>query len=131
MEIISTDSKYSIVTCDQKIKNLFAWNHLMPTGSHSFHVNGLVKVPNPGVACVLQYKSPQGINPEVLLLDLVCIQKQGTWPSLMRLTEVNYTATLDGLKYSKVSIFCNNEMKAEVDVVDIHKKEKSTTTSMN
>jgi hypothetical protein len=52
-------------------RNWYAWINIMPPRPlHSFHVSGEVLVGNPGVEAFLTVKEPQGINGDILLLDL-------------------------------------------------------------
>ena len=51
-------------------KNWSTWINLMPPKPDDFHVVGEVFVANPGIETLLCVKEPQGINPNILLLDL-------------------------------------------------------------
>src|SRR5580704_14551121 len=51
-----------------------------PRPLHSFHVIGEVFVGNPGVDVFLTPKEPQGINPQIFLMDLHKFQRPGIWP---------------------------------------------------
>ena len=43
-------------------------------------VYGQILVGNPGVDVQLVYAHPQGINPKILLLNVLLLQREGTWP---------------------------------------------------
>ena len=55
----------------------------MPPKPTTFHVVGEVQVPNPGVDVLLVPRTPQGINPKILLLNLILVQRSGLWPHLV------------------------------------------------
>ncbi len=123
METIQTKEGHcTLIECDPdiKTKDWYAWNNLMPPGPFTFHVKGLVEVPNPGVVAQLIYKEPQGINPDILLLDLVLIQRPGVWPRVLTWVEARYDKVGVDLKYTNVNIFCGDQMVADMKVDDIH-----------
>lgn len=59
------------------------WNDTMPPKPDTFHMVGEVQVPNPGVEVLLAPRTPQGINPQTLLLTLLLVQRAGVWPQLV------------------------------------------------
>ncbi|MEQ9403924.1 MAG: hypothetical protein RIM99_10080 [Cyclobacteriaceae bacterium] len=122
MEIINAKDTHEVIGCSKETetKGWFAWNNLMPPGPPSFYVKGLVQVSNPGVFAQLVYKVPQGINPDILLLDLVLIQRPGIWPRPLTWVEARYHSTGVDLKYTDVNIFCGDQLIAEIPVQDIH-----------
>ena len=122
METTKPNSNYLILesTSCESTKDWFAWNNLMPPGPATFHVVGQVQVPNPGVVAYLQYKTPQGINPQILLLDLVLVQQPGIWPQVISWAEARYDRVGIELKYSNVNIFCDGELIQDIKVEDIH-----------
>jgi len=67
-----------------------AWINNMPVGPRSLHVIGSVTVPNPGVLVVLRRAVPQGINPAILILELMFVQIPGFWPQVMTTRTVRY-----------------------------------------
>lgn len=100
-----------------KTKDWYAWNNLMPPPPDSFHTIGEVCVPNPGVQAMLYPREPQGINPNILMLDLFLWQESGVW---------TLGQTWKGLKYEKINqtyevveVHYNNEKIAEIEVVNI------------
>lgn len=101
-------------------KDWYAWINLMPPLPNDFHVIGEVLVPNPGVKAVLTPKVPQGINPTILLLDLILIQQPGPWPQVMTLAEARYDKTVSGNPYKTVQIFSEDSPIAEVPVEEVH-----------
>ena len=52
-------------------KNFRAWENLQPPAPHSFHVSGTVVVRATNYVARLEKAVPQGINPKILLLDLI------------------------------------------------------------
>jgi plastocyanin len=101
----------------RRTTNWFAWNNLMPPGPPSFHIVGEVQVPNPGVDVLLTERVPQGINPQIILLDLHLVQRPGIWPQHV----VNKQAHFEKLraKYSEATVFMGTSVIADVPVVDI------------
>ena len=123
METITTKEGHCTIldcTSDIKTRDWFAWNNLMPPGPFSFYVKGSVEVPNLGVIPKLIYKVPQGINPDILLLNLVLIQLPGKWLQKTDWVNVRYDSVGIDLKYTDVNIFCGDDMIADIEVVDVH-----------
>ncbi len=96
-----------------------AWNNLMPPEPLSFHVIGKVEVPNPGVEVILVIRRPQGINPQILLLDLILIQRPGVWPRVVIEKMVTYEVLGADPKYTDVNVFCSEKLIAELKVIDV------------
>lgn len=95
-----------------------AWLNAMPPGPESFHVTGEVLVGNPGVLAQLSVKHPQGINSDILLLDLNLVQQPGMWAQVMTWAQARFDKTLPPkcARYKHVEIFYNNEKIAEMPV---------------
>jgi hypothetical protein len=108
------------VLADAKIesRDWYAWNDLQPTGPPRFHVVGEVQVPNPGVHALLVPKSPQGINPSILLLDLYLKQDPGIWPQVVVWVPARYDKQPG--YYRQVQIFYDEQVIADIPVHDIH-----------
>jgi hypothetical protein len=92
----------------------------MPPSPDDLHVLGEVYVPNPGVEPTLVMKEPQGINPRILLLDLILCQKPGMWPQVFVWKQVRYDKTGRVLRYDQVDVFCGSDIIASIPVEDIH-----------
>jgi hypothetical protein len=92
-------------------KDWYAWINLMPPKPDDFHVVGEILVNNPGVKAQLCVREPQGINPEILQLDLLLVQQPGFWPQIMTWVQARYDKILTpvSLRYVKVEIFFENE----------------------
>lgn len=103
--------------CPLASKDWFAWNDLMPPKPDAFHVVGEVQVGNPGVEVLLVPRTPQGINPQILLMDLLLIQRPGIWPQLVVWKSVRYDKV--NSTYRQVQIFCGADLVADVPVVDV------------
>lgn len=103
-------------------KNWYAWINLMPPKPDDFHVVGEVFVGNPGIETHLCVREPQGINPNILLLDLHLVQKPGMWPQVMTWVQARFDKILtkDSPKYEEVEIFLNEESIAKVSVDEVH-----------
>lgn len=101
-------------------RNWYAWNNLMPPKPDDFHVIGQVEVANYGIIGELVYRSPQGINASILLLNLVLIQRSGIWPPTNKWIDLRYDQIPSSVKYECVEIFCENDVIAKMDVEDIH-----------
>lgn len=101
-------------------KDWYSWNNLMPPKPDDFHVVGQVEVGNPGVIGELRYKSPQGVNPDIILLDLVLIQRPGIWPQMMSWIEVRYDKVMKSAHYTNATIFYDGAVIQEIPVHDVH-----------
>jgi hypothetical protein len=99
-------------TCTQPTKNpvtvdtsdWYAWVNKMPPGPASFHVTGVVNLPNPGYKAELKVASPQGINPAELILDLAVTKLPGIWPQVITPVSVRYDQTAYSGNYKTVLI---------------------------
>jgi hypothetical protein len=100
-------------------KNWYSWINLQPYPNR-FHVIGEVLVPNPGVNTLLLQKVPQGINPNIFLLDLILVQQQGVWPQVTTWVEARYDKFLTGSSYNLVQIFFDDTPIAEIPVERIN-----------
>ncbi|USD25085.1 hypothetical protein [Flagellimonas marinaquae] len=108
----------TIVPCDEaNTKDWYAWINKMPPPPDDFHVVGEILVSNPGINPILIPKEPQGINPNILLLDMFLHQKPGIWPRVMVWKPVKYDKVAN-INYSNVNVFCNNNVIADIEVVD-------------
>lgn len=105
---------------DLKTQDWYAWLNLMPPSPDDFHVVGEVYVPNPGVDPLLTYKNPQGINPDILLLDLHLIQKPGIWPAVFVWKQARYDKIVIKTKYTQVQIFCDDDIIVDIPVHVVH-----------
>lgn len=111
----TTDRQGSVLTLDQiATRGWYAWNNLMPPKPDDFHIVGEVEVPNPGVEVLLVPKSPQGINPRILLLDLFLIQKPGIWPQIVVWKQARYDKV--NVTYDSVQVFYGSTVIADVPV---------------
>lgn len=108
----------SVIETTQQ-KHWYAWVEL-PKRPSDFYVVGSVLVPNPGVEASLFYKEPQGINPAMLLLDLVLVQQPGNWPQVQTWKQVKYHALLPIVTYTTVQVFSGNEAIAEFPVHTVY-----------
>jgi hypothetical protein len=97
-----------------------AENNLMPPHkSIRFHVQGEVKVPNPGVAAVLREKKPQGIVSTTLLLELRLEREaRGSFPGVW--VKARYDRNLTKETYKMVVIFYKQKKIAQFSVHNNH-----------
>lgn len=100
--------------------NWYAWIDLMPPPPNHFHVVGDVMVANPGVDVFLTPKVPQGINPTILLLDLILIQRPGFWPQVLTIKQARFDKVMKDNLYKSVVVFSGDEAIAEMPVDEIH-----------
>ena len=100
-------------------KDWYAWINRMPPKPDDLHVVGEVLVSNPGVVPILAPKEPQGINENILQLNLFLYQKPGIWPRVMTWKSVKYDK-MKNVDYSKVEILCDGEIITTIEVDDIH-----------
>src|SRR4030095_10006816 len=101
---------------DVLTRDWYAWNNRMPPPPDDFHVTGEVRVANPGIEPLLVPKEPQGINPAILLMDLILCQRPGVWPDVLTWRTVRYDKTRPVVNYELVQVFCGGDVAADVKV---------------
>lgn len=103
-------------------KEWYSWINLMPPKPDDFHVVGKVLVGNPGIQAQLCIKEPQGINPNILLLDLHLVQQPGMWPQVMTWVQARFDSVLTPKSpmYTQVEVFFNGESIAQIEVDEVH-----------
>lgn len=86
-----------------------------------FHVTGELFVSNPGVWAKLHVREPQGINPNILMLDLHLFQRPGMWPQVMTWAQCRYDITLSPStpKYSDVDVLHDGTSIVSVKVDEV------------
>ena len=91
----------------------------MPPGMPSLHVLGDVLVANPGVCATLTMRSPQGFNPQILLLDLTLYQQPGNWIALISNIQARFHRVLvpGSQEYTGVEIILNGARVAFIDEI--------------
>jgi hypothetical protein len=97
-----------------------AWINKMPPPPDALHVRGQVTVPNPGVDIFLYRKEPQGINPTILLLDLVLVQQPGIWPQIVVTKPAAYEEVGRDLAFVTVEIHAQGSPVVSVPVEIVH-----------
>lgn len=119
---MSGEREGSCLPCkDAKTRDWYAWINRMPPPPDELHVVGEVLVPNPGVDPLLVPKEPQGINPQILLLELFLCQRPGNWPQVLVWKQARYDKVLRrGQSYKQVQIFCGDQSIALIDVEEAH-----------
>lgn len=120
MLIVRAEDSGLISAVSPNTKDWYAWNNLMPPKPDDFHVTGWVEVPNPGVEPHLLYKTPQGINHSIILLDLVLVQKPGIWPRILVWKQVRYDEVPSRQNYSLAEIYSDDERIEQIKVENIH-----------
>lgn len=114
-EIMETQAVFTYSV--KETRDWYAWNNLMPPKPDEFHIVGEVKVNDTRIVPILFPIESQGINPEILMLQLVLNQKSSfglpvvTWAQA-RYDKVNST-------YKRVEIFCKDEKIADIPVENI------------
>jgi len=110
----------TVIPCEGvKTENWYAWLDTMPPPPDGLHVVGEVEVGNPGIYALLCKRVPQGINPDILLLDLHLIQRPGGWPRVITVVPARFDEVPALHTYTNVEIFCDGKpiQKIDVDVV--------------
>lgn len=97
----------------------FAWVNRMPPGPGSFHVTGTVTMPTPGYDVALKPATPQGINPQELILDLIVTERPGTWPQVLTPMTVRYDQQPYEGNYSGVLVRIDEDDAVHLDVQDV------------
>lgn len=110
----TADRPAGVVRAAPATRDWYAWINMMPPKPSTFHVVGEVQVPNPGVEVLLVPRTPQGINPKILLLNLILVQRSGLWPHLVVWKRAHYEKV--NADYASVQIFSGDEVIADVPV---------------
>ncbi len=63
---------------------------------------------------------PQGIDPNILLLDLFLYQRPGIWPQVVVWKPVRYDSVVRGVAYTEVSVLCDGEPIQDITVEEVH-----------
>ena len=90
-----------------------------PPWDDPLHVSGEVLVPNLGANPLLAPREPQGIDHEVLLLDLFLCQEPGAWPQVLVWKPVRYDKVIGETRYRQVQVFCSQDQAADIPVREI------------
>lgn len=94
-----------------RIKSVTAVANLMPPGPFHFYVRAKVEVPTPGYTASLKKAVPQGINPAILILDVVTKKKPGIWPQVITVVDANYDDKNYKGKYKQVTVRYGSQSK--------------------
>lgn len=97
-------------------QNWYAWINKMPPPPDTLHVRGEVVVSNPGVEVALYKRQPQGINPAIIMLDLLLIQSPGVWPEVVTVKSVAYEEVGRSLKYTTAEVMNQSQSVASVPI---------------
>jgi len=62
----------------------------------------------------------QGINPNILLLDLFLYQRPGAWPQVVVRKPVRYDSVVRGMAYTEVSVLCDGKPIQDIKVEEVH-----------
>jgi hypothetical protein len=101
-----------------KIKKVIAIENRQPPGPASFYVIATVQVPSPGYTATLKKAVPQGINPAILLLNVVTKKKLGIWPPVVTNVDARFDIKPYKGKFKQVTVLYGSESKtAKVQLV--------------
>jgi hypothetical protein len=101
-----------------RIKSVVAVANLQPPGPHHLHVRARVEVPTPGYRAHLKVAVPQGINPAILILDVVITKLPGIWPQHVTDIDANYDDNHYAGHYKQVTVRYGRDTKtANVQIV--------------
>src|SRR5688572_30073920 len=105
-----------------KTRKWYAWLNMEPPPPDDLHAIGEVRVANPGVEAYLTYHTPQGFNPNILLLDLHLVQRPGFWPQVLTWVQARYDRTLHPTeaRYTNVTVLYGGAAVASMKVKQIH-----------
>ena len=92
----------------------------MPPAPFSLRVHSRIEAPTPAFTAFLQKAVPQGINPAILILDVVLVKKPGT-VVIQVVTEIDadYEDKNYKGKHTQVTVRYGDESKT-VDVQIVH-----------
>ena len=115
---ITTAVKDEILPCNNvPTRNWYAWEDQMPPRPYSINVTGEVEAPNPGVIAILSPTVPPCLNPTILCLDLVLVQRPGGWPRVITWVPARYSQVLaENESYKEVHILCDGQVIQQLKV---------------
>jgi len=91
---------------------------LMPPAPFSFRVHSRIEAPTPAFTAFLQKAVPQGINPAILILDVVLVKKPGTVIQVVTEIDADYEDKNYKGKYTHVTVRYGKVSKtAKVQIV--------------
>jgi hypothetical protein len=96
-----------------------AWVNLMPGADKTVHVTGQVRVNSGGWKAQLVKRVPQGINPDILLLDLVIAPPTGPVTQPVLDLPVHFQEKTSG-RPTRVQVFCDASVVADLKVEEVH-----------
>jgi hypothetical protein len=99
-----------------RTQDWYALLNIMPPGPARLHVKGEVQVLNTKMHARLLKKEPQGINPTILLLDLILIQEPGPAGQIVFFVEVQYEQLAKNHLYREVTVFSDGQAIATIPV---------------
>jgi len=92
--------------------------NLMPPGPFHFRVHARIEAPTPGFTAFLQKAVPQGINPAILILDVVLVEKPGTVIQVVTPIDADYEDKNYKGRYQQVTVRYGKVSKtAKVEIV--------------
>ena len=97
-------------------RNWHAWNNQMPPKPDDFHIVGEVDVPNPGVDVELMARVPQGINPGIILVDMIFVQRPGNWPQIITTKQFRFDRVLVNSNYHEAHVFMATKLVVKIPV---------------
>lgn len=106
----------------------YAWNDLMPPRPNFINVIGEVLLAHPGVHAELLYRSPQGINPSILLLDLRLTELAAAGEDPTTWKTVRYHAVLGDVLYTQCVVFLDGAQYVVMDVDTVQLAGTTTPT---
>lgn len=93
-----------------------AWRDIQPPGPTTLHIKGTCCFPTAGWAVEVKRHEPQGINPYILMLDVVASQGGSVAPQVLTEVAVTWSEVTD-FPYEQVQILAED---TEGKVLDIH-----------
>ena len=91
----------------------------MPPAPFSLRVHSRIEAPTPAFTAFLQKAVPQGINPAILILDVVLVQKPGTVIQVVTEIDADYEDKNYKGKHTQATVRYGDESKT-VDVQIVH-----------
>jgi hypothetical protein len=96
-----------------------AWIDHMPPGGPKLIVTGDVQVPTGGWQVTLTRRSPQGINPDILLLDVSAQAPNGMVTQVISIIPLRYQAGPPLHPYTQVTVSDGGDA-VTIDVANTH-----------
>jgi len=101
-----------------KTKGFSAWINVMPGAAQDLTVSGQVETGSGTLLPQLTERVPQGINPEILLLDLTIVESGQTGLPVVGFREAIFRRPASKGQFTQVEILCKDDTCVSIKVTE-------------